>query len=158
MRRKVAITRSLVNDPDLLVYDEPASGLDPLTTDAVLDFVGDWSEDGKTIVLSAHNLYHIERVCDRVAIMNEGRIVARGTVPEIRDAHGDVEYRVHTSVAVPGSTQENGTHVSVVEDMDAVDRLRDSAGQRGGSVTDIRTREPSLEEVFLELTGAPREA
>jgi ABC-2 type transport system ATP-binding protein len=157
MRRKVAIARSLVNDPDLLVYDEPASGLDPLTTDAVLDFVGDLSEDGKTIVLSAHNLYHIERVCDRVAIMNEGRIVARGTVPEIRDAHGDVEYRVHTSVAVPGSTQENGTHVSVVGDMDAVDRLRDTAADRGGSVTDIRTREPSLEEVFLELTGS-REA
>jgi len=152
MKRKVAIARSLVNDPDVLVFDEPASGLDPLTTDVVLEFVAELGADGKTIVLSAHNLYHVERVCDRVAIMNEGRIVARGTIPEIRDAHGEVEYRVHTSVTVPGSVRTNGSHVSVVDDMASVERIRTMAAEHGGEVTDIRTREPSLEAVFLALT------
>ncbi|MFB6129581.1 MAG: ABC transporter ATP-binding protein, partial [Salinigranum sp.] len=63
MKRKVAIARSLVNDPDLLIYDEPASGLDPLTTNYVLEFTRELSEAGKTVVFSAHNLYHVESVC-----------------------------------------------------------------------------------------------
>lgn len=60
MKRKVAIARSLVNDPDVLVYDEPVSGLDPLTTNEVLRFVEELAEDGKTVVFSAHNLYHVD--------------------------------------------------------------------------------------------------
>ncbi len=153
MKRKVAIARSLVNDPEVLVYDEPASGLDPLTTNFVLEFIGELSEAGKTVVLSAHNLYHVEQVCDRVAIMTGGEIVARGTVADIRDAHGEVEYHVYTSVAVPDSAAENGRHKTVVEDMDGVEAVRAAAEERGGEVADIQTREPSLEEVFLALAG-----
>jgi len=73
MKRKVAIARSLVNDPDVLVYDEPASGLDPVTTNSVLEFTRELRSTGKTVVFSAHNLYHVESVCDRVAVMDEGR-------------------------------------------------------------------------------------
>lgn len=65
MKRKVAIARSLVNDPDLLIYDEPASGLDPLTTNVVLDFVQELRDEDKTVVFSAHNLFHVESICDR---------------------------------------------------------------------------------------------
>jgi ABC-2 type transport system ATP-binding protein len=153
MKRKVAIARSLVNDPDVLVYDEPASGLDPLTTDVVLEFTGELAGEGKTIVLSAHNLFHVERVCDRIAIMNEGEIVSRGTMADIRDAYGGVEYRVFTTVELPDSVARNGSHVTVVEDMAAVESVREAAADRGGEVTDIRTNEPSLEEIFLDVTG-----
>jgi ABC-2 type transport system ATP-binding protein len=153
MKRKVAIARSLVNDPDVLVYDEPASGLDPLTTDVVLEFTGELAAEGKTIVLSAHNLFHVERVCDRIAIMNEGAIVSRGTMAEIREAHGGVEYRVFTTVELAESVPKNGAHVTVVEDMSAVESIRAAAADAGGEVTDIRTNEPSLEEIFLEVTG-----
>jgi ABC-2 type transport system ATP-binding protein len=153
MKRKVAIARSLVNDPDVLIYDEPASGLDPLTTDVVLEFTGELSADGKTIVLSAHNLFHIERVCDRVAIMNEGEIVTRGTIEDIRADYGGVEYRVFTTVELPDSVPRNGAYMTVVEDMGAVERLRERVTERGGEITDIRTDEPSLEDIFLDLTG-----
>jgi ABC-2 type transport system ATP-binding protein len=153
MKRKVAIARSLVNDPDVLIFDEPASGLDPLTTDVVLEFTGELSADGKTIVLSAHNLFHIERVCDRVAIMNEGDIVTRGTIEAIREDYGGVQYRVFTTVELPDSTKRNGAYVTVVDDMAAVERLRERARERGGEVADIRTDEPSLEDIFLDLTG-----
>jgi ABC-2 type transport system ATP-binding protein len=153
MKRKVAIARSLVNDPDVLIYDEPASGLDPLTTNYVLEFVRELRDAGKTVLFSAHNLYHVESVCDRVAIMNRGEIVARGTVPEIRDEYGTTEYRVFTSVAVDGATQEGDRHVVTVDDMAAVEDVRERATAAGGEVIDIRTREPSLEDIFLDLAA-----
>jgi ABC-2 type transport system ATP-binding protein len=153
MKRKVAIARSLVNDPDVLVYDEPASGLDPLTTNYVLEFTKELSEAGKTVVFSAHNLYHVESVCDRVIIMNEGRVVARGTVPEIRTEHGTTAYHVYTTVPVEGSEPSGDRYRTVVEDMDAVDAVREAAQAADGEVDDIRTREPSLEDIFLDLAG-----
>jgi ABC-type multidrug transport system ATPase subunit len=84
MKRKVAIARSLVNDPEVLIYDEPASGLDPLTTNEVLKFVAELADEGKTVLFSAHNLYHVEDVCDRVIVMIDGEIVARA--PSARSA------------------------------------------------------------------------
>jgi ABC-2 type transport system ATP-binding protein len=153
MKRKVAIARSLVNDPDVLVYDEPASGLDPLTTNYVLEFTKELSEAGKTVVFSAHNLYHVESICDRVIIMNEGRVVARGTVPEIRAEHGTTAYHVYTTVPVEGSEPSGDRYRTVVGDMDAVDAVREAAQAADGEVDDIRTREPSLEDIFLDLAG-----
>jgi ABC-2 type transport system ATP-binding protein len=196
MKRKVAIARSLVNDPEVLIYDEPASGLDPLTTNYVLEFTRELADAGKTVVFSAHNLYHVESICDRVIIMNRGEVIARGTVPEIREAHGTTEYRVYTTVPVAdgaaaavvaggdGSTRTgerrrrrdrrpeattNGTtgaagadaadtgsadrYETVVESMDQVEAIRTAAEEAGGEVVDIRTREPSLEDIFLDLAG-----
>jgi ABC-2 type transport system ATP-binding protein len=151
MKRKVAIARSLVNDPDVLVYDEPASGLDPLTTNYVLEFVDELSDDGKTVLFSAHNLYHVESVCERVAIMNRGSIVARGTVPEIREQYGTTEYRVFTSVSLSETEPVGDRHAVTVADMTAVESVRTAATEAGGEVVDIRTDEPSLEEIFLDL-------
>ena len=153
MKRKVAIARSLVNDPDVLIYDEPASGLDPLTTNYVLEFVRELRDAGKTVLFSAHNLYHVESVCDRVAIMNRGDIVARGTVPEIRKEYGTTDYRVFTSVPVDGAEPAGDRHVVTVADMDAVEGVRGRAAAAGGEVVDIRTREPSLEDIFLDLAA-----
>ncbi|EMA03644.1 ABC transporter ATP-binding protein [Haloferax denitrificans] len=157
MKRKVAIARSLVNDPDLLIYDEPASGLDPLTTNVVLEFVRELRDEDKTVVFSAHNLFHVESICDRVVIMNRGEIIARGTVPEIRAEHGETTYRVFTTVplaeTLPADDGADGEerHVAVVDEMAAVESLRERAEAAGGRVADIRTDEASLEDIFLRL-------
>jgi ABC-2 type transport system ATP-binding protein len=158
MKRKVAIARSLINDPDVLIYDEPASGLDPLTTNYVIDFTSDLSEQGKTIVFSAHNLYHVETICDRVAIMNEGHVVAQGALDELRAEYGDTEYHVYTTVEVPDSVAENGRYRRVVDSMDRVEATRDAAEAAGGEVVDIRTAESSLEELFLDIAESGVEA
>ncbi|TKX60286.1 ABC transporter ATP-binding protein [Halorubrum sp. SS7] len=165
MKRKVAIARSLVNDPDVLVYDEPASGLDPVTTNSVLAFTRELRETGKTVVFSAHNLYHVESVCDRVVVMNEGRIVARGSVDGIRERHGETTYRVFSDAepaATPAladldaATEEVGDRYrTAVPSMDAVAAVREAVGDTGGEVVDIRSREPSLEDVFLDIVGRP---
>ncbi|GAD53591.1 hypothetical protein MBEHAL_2351 [Halarchaeum acidiphilum MH1-52-1] len=154
MKRKVAIARSLVNDPEVLIYDEPASGLDPTTTNVVIEFTRDLAAQGKTIVFSAHDLHHVESVCDRVAIVADGRIAAKGTLAEIRADHGRVEYRVFTDVAVPDATEvEDGRYRTTVESMAGVDDVRERARAAGGDVVDIRTRESTLEDVFLAVTG-----
>ncbi|MGQ3414209.1 ABC transporter ATP-binding protein [Natrinema sp. LN54] len=167
MQRKVAIARALVNDPDVLIFDEPASGLDPLTTNYIIEFTRELSEEGKTIVFSAHNLFHVESICDRIVIMNDGRIVARGTLEAIRDAHGGTEYHVYATDdgsagldATAGPlevTRENGQVRHVVGDMAAVDAVRDAVEAAGGRVTDIQTETPSLEEIFLEVASEPAE-
>jgi ABC-2 type transport system ATP-binding protein len=153
MTRKVAIARSLVSDPDVLIYDEPASGLDPLTTNYIVEFTRELAESGRTVVFSAHNLFHVESSCDRVAVMNDGRIVARGSVETIREEHGQTEYHVYTSVPVEGAIKENGTYRRVVESMDAVEETRELAAESGGGVEDIQTHTPSLEDIFLELAA-----
>ncbi|MFB6173490.1 MAG: ATP-binding cassette domain-containing protein [Halobacteriales archaeon] len=158
MKRKVAIARSLINDPDVLIYDEPGSGLDPLTTNYIIDFTRELGEQGKTIVFSAHNLYHVESICDRVAIMNEGAIVAKGDLDELQAEYGRTEYHVYTTVDVPGAARENGHYRRVVESMDAVDETREAAREAGGEVVDIRTEESSLEEVFLNVAEDDPEA
>ncbi|WP_086887190.1 ABC transporter ATP-binding protein [Natrarchaeobaculum aegyptiacum] len=165
MKRKVAITRALVNDPDVLIFDEPASGLDPLTTNYIIEFVEELRETGKTIVFSAHNLYHVERICDRVAVMNDGRIVARGTVEEIREAHGTTEYHVTTTVDCSDAlaalepdprleTTSYDDYVEhVVESMAHVEAIREVVDAHGGQVIDIQTETPSLEDIFLEIAA-----
>ena len=153
MKRKVAIARSLVNDPDVLVYDEPAAGLDPLTTNYVVEFTRELADEGRTVLFSAHNLYHVEEVCDRVAIMNDGEIVARGTPEALRERYGGTEYHVFTTVPVDGSEPSERGHRVVVDAMDAVERVRERATVMGGEVCDIRTVEPSLERVFLDVAG-----
>ncbi|WP_340099811.1 ABC transporter ATP-binding protein [Salinibaculum salinum] len=156
MKRKVAIARSLINDPDVLVYDEPASGLDPLTTNYIIEFTERLAEEGKTIVFSAHNLFHVESICDRVAIMNEGTIVAKGDLETLQAEYGETEYHVYTTVEVPESVQKNGRYRRVVDSMDAVDVTRTAAQDAGGEVVDIRTKESSLEEVFLNVAESGR--
>jgi ABC-2 type transport system ATP-binding protein len=154
MKRKVAIARSLINDPDVLIYDEPASGLDPLTTNSVLEFTRELRDDDKTVIFSAHNLYHVESVCDRVIIMNEGRIIARGSVDDIREEYGEMTYRVYTDIDLPETeTTSDGRRRAVVDTMADVESLQEAAEAAGGSVVDIRTDEPSLESLFLDLTG-----
>jgi ABC-2 type transport system ATP-binding protein len=156
MKRKVAIARSLINDPEVLVYDEPGSGLDPLTTNYIIEFTRELGEQGKTVVFSAHNLFHVESICDRVAIMNEGEIVAEGDLAALQEAYGETEYHVYTTVEVPGSVRENSRYKRVVEDMAAVEETRTAAEDAGGQVVDIRTEESSLEEVFLNVAREGR--
>lgn len=153
MRRKVAIARSMVNDPAVVVYDEPASGLDPATTAEVVNFTRELADDGRTVVFSAHNLHHVEDVCDRVAIMHEGSIVTQGSLANIREEYGGTTYRVETTVPVPGSEQSGKTHVVEVANMSDVEAVRTAAEEADGQVADIRTEDPSLEDIFLSVTG-----
>lgn len=93
MKQKVSIARSIVHDPPVLIFDEATSGLDVLVARALLDAVAELRDQGKCIVFSTHIMREAERLCDRIAILHRGRILAEGTLEALREEHaqGDLE-------------------------------------------------------------------
>ncbi len=89
MKQKVSIARALVHDPPVLIFDEPTAGLDILVQRAVLTSIADLRGRGKTILFSTHIMREVEKLCDRVAIMARGRVVAAGSLPELRAEYGE---------------------------------------------------------------------
>ena len=87
MKQKVSIARALVHDPSVLIFDEPTAGLDILVQRAVLKSIAELRGRGKTILFSTHIMREVEKLCDRVAIMSKGTIVATGTLHELREAY-----------------------------------------------------------------------
>lgn len=88
MRQKVSIARALVHDPPVLIFDEPTVGLDVLAARAVLEIVAALRKDGKCIIFSTHIMREAEKLCDRIAILHEGKIVAQGTLDDLRQQAG----------------------------------------------------------------------
>ena len=88
MKQKVSIARAIVHDPPVLIFDEATSGLDVLVARALLDIVAELRDEGKCIVFSTHIMREAERLCDRLAIMHHGKILAEGTVDEMKQQHG----------------------------------------------------------------------
>jgi sodium transport system ATP-binding protein len=89
MKQKVSIARALVNDPPVLIFDEPTAGLDILVQRAVLDSIKQLRGRGKTILFSTHIMREVEKLCDRVAIMSKGEIVVCGTLDDLRQMHNE---------------------------------------------------------------------
>lgn len=89
MRQKVSIARAVVHDPPILILDEPTAGLDVLVARTFLDFIEDAREAGRCVLFSTHIMSEAERLCDRIAILHQGRILAEGTLPGLREATGE---------------------------------------------------------------------
>ena len=159
MKRKTAIARSLIHDPGFLVYDEATSGLDPMTSRFIADYLRRLKSDGKTIVLSAHNLYQVEAICDKVMILRRGKMVAFGTMHELRDQFGSLTYTIFFSIEDPGKLvghskpyrQEEGLFVLEAEDMKDLNECTTAITGSGGRVEKIESRYPSLEEMLLKI-------
>ncbi len=92
MRQKVSIARAIVHDPPVLVFDEATSGLDVLVARALLKTISELRDQGKCILFSTHIMREVERLCDRVAVMHRGHILAEGTLPELLDRHQESDF------------------------------------------------------------------
>jgi len=144
MKRKVAIARSLINDPQLLIYDEPTSGLDPQTAHYILGFIKTMKERGKTVIFSAHNLAQVESICDRVLIMKLGGSVANGSINELKEQYG-------TTIHSITYQSEGLSQILTISNMDEINRAVKDIMDGGGVITDISVTESDLEEIFLKL-------
>ncbi len=87
MKQKVSAARAIVHDPPVLIFDEATTGLDVLVARALLDAIAELRDHGKCILFSTHIMREAERLCDRVAIMHRGNILAEGSIDELRDQH-----------------------------------------------------------------------
>jgi ABC-2 type transport system ATP-binding protein len=158
MKRKVAIARSLIHDPSILIFDEPTSGLDPMTSRFIVDYLRELKSAGKTIILSAHNLYQVEAICDRVMILRRGKTVADGTMPELREMFGSITYHIYFTA--PRIGEVSLAHNPVVEggffradafSIEEMNAITTAISRAGGAVDRIESRYPSLEEMMIKI-------
>lgn len=142
MRQRAALLAALIHSPELLFLDEPTSGLDPAARAEVHRMLAELRSAGTTVFLTTHDMAEADSVCDRIAILDEGRIVAEGAPQSLK-----LRYARNRVVVV---TRTRGV-VETAKDASAADGLRDLFA--AGEVLSIHSDEPNLEEVFLELTG-----
>jgi sodium transport system ATP-binding protein len=88
MKQKVSIARTLVHDPSVMIFDEPTGGLDVMAARAILAFIRECRENGKTVVFSTHVMSEAEKLCDRIGILQDGKLLAEGTLAELRARYG----------------------------------------------------------------------
>jgi ABC-2 type transport system ATP-binding protein len=168
-KQRLAMACALVSDPELLFLDEPTTGLDPQARRHLWDLVDQLKQAGRTIILTTHYMEEAERLCDRVAIMDHGKIIAQGTPPQliasvggehivefaVTGAAGLVDPSVFTTIpGVQSHRVDAGLHqLSVSELHIAVPRIIDAVAGQGLHLTELRTHSASLEDVFVRLTG-----
>ena len=155
MKRKTAIARTLLHDPDVLILDEPNSGLDPLTSFFIINYLKTLKREGKTIILSAHNLFHVETICDRVGIIKNGKLLVFDTMDAIRARLGKREYQVvfHADQAGLKLDYEHvgGNYVFRTADVDAIAGMLETVSANAWTLVDLSMRESALEEIYVKL-------
>ncbi|OPX75539.1 MAG: Trehalose/maltose import ATP-binding protein MalK [Methanoregulaceae archaeon PtaU1.Bin059] len=158
MKRKAAIARSLMHDPSLLIYDEATSGLDPMTSRHIVDFLKDLRERGKTIVLSAHNLYQVEAICDRILILRRGARVAFGSMQELREMFGSIFYFIYFTIGditkvegLASYVKDGGYFRAKATSVEEMGRISNAIVTSGGAVERIESHYPSLEEMLVKI-------
>lgn len=145
-RQRVALARALLHRPKLLFLDEPTSGLDPTAVASFHDLLQELRQGGVTIVLSSHDMAEADLLCDRVAILDRGRMVACDTPASLKSAYGR---RTVEAVVQTASGQKE-----LVWNLDAPDSVeRFAECSRMGRILSLRSTEASLAEVFVHLTG-----
>jgi ABC-2 type transport system ATP-binding protein len=158
MKRKVAIARSLLHDPAVLIYDEPSSGLDPMTSRTIIEFLKELRGQQKTIIFSAHNLFQVEEICDRVMILRRGKEVACGTIGELREMFGSITYTLTFSI---GDLSRLGNHRNYRKDgiyysvdgldIDGMNELSCALPPAGGRVERVESHYPTLEQMLVKI-------
>ncbi len=159
MKQKLAVVAALQHDPEVLILDEPTSGLDPLVQQEFYAILREFSVKGRTVFFSSHVLSEVERLCDRVAVIREGRIV---TVDEIAALREKMVRRMTVTFAGPVPAEQIAVAgTSVVETVGNTVTLNVGAGLdallkriAGFEVVDLEYERPNLEETFLELYSA----
>jgi lipooligosaccharide transport system ATP-binding protein len=164
MKRRLLIARALINDPEIVVLDEPTTGLDPQARHLVWDRLRALTAEGKTLVLTTHYMEEAARLCDRLVIMEGGRIIASGTPKQLVEKHVSpqvLEFRASPNAVegllplvepVADAVERTGEEVllAYTENADAlVAQVQDS----GVEVENTVYRQAGLEDVFLRLTG-----
>jgi ABC-2 type transport system ATP-binding protein len=168
-KQRLALACALVGDPEFLFLDEPTTGLDPQARRQLWDLIEQFKAAGRTILLTTHYMDEAERLCDRVAIMDHGKVIALASPRELIASIG-VEHVVEFSTAVAARpldlsalghmegvrdvVQQNGSvQLQVTELHSAVPALLAELSRQGVALTELRTHSATLEDVFVTLTG-----
>lgn len=147
MKQRALLARAVLHRPRILFLDEPTSGLDPASADRIHRLLEELNREGMTIFLTSHNMQEVDRLCRRVAFLNQGAIAAMGEPAELKLQHATNEVVVRVETA--GGTVEE--HVLTMSGEESAERI--AQWIRRGELRSIHSREPSLAEIFIKLTG-----
>ncbi len=165
MKRRLNIACSLLHSPSIVLLDEPTVGVDPQSRERIYEMLGALQKSGVSVVLTTHHLEEAEQRCQRILIIDHGRIVASGTLDElVQSSLGDrrsvlvsTDAAWPAGVALPAGAKvgDNGRsiHADLPDLGGSLARLIDEIGRAGRQVTDVRVTGSSLQEVFIALTG-----
>ncbi|MBQ3523956.1 MAG: ATP-binding cassette domain-containing protein [Clostridia bacterium] len=165
-QQKVQLIATLITNPDLIILDEPFSGLDPVNASLLKDLVKDLIKDGKLVLFSSHQMNYIEEFCNEILILNGGKIVLGGAIKDIKRSYARniIEITTENSTAIAdflNTSQHNFIkRVIVNEDNITVtltdenfkDKLMENLSQLGNSIDGFAVKEPSLNEIFVSYT------
>lgn len=147
-RQRVALARALLHDPELIILDEPTSGFDPAATAAFHQLIRELRARGRTLVIASHDMAEVEALCDRVAILDRGRLVACDSPAALKARHGRRAVRVTVARGAGTETETLQWPLEEAAWIEAVARYRAE-----GTLLALHTEEATLAEVFLRTTG-----
>jgi lipooligosaccharide transport system ATP-binding protein len=163
MKRRLTVARALINEPDLLLLDEPTTGLDPQARHLVWDRLYRLKQRGVTLVLTTHYMDEAEQLCDRLVVMDKARIVAEGSPRQLIEEYStrevtELRFPVGVQETLDGQLEGLGERIELLPDRvlvysDDGEAAAAAAHQRGLAPETVLVRRSSLEDVFLRLTG-----
>ncbi len=161
MQQRLQLIASVVHDPDLIFLDEPFQGLDPVNVERIKGFIADLAQEGKTVVLSTHQMNLVEALCDRILLINRGRSVLYGPLTEIKHQFAPHAVRVQSSAipaGLPGVIsveQDNGAHILHLAEGVSPQSVLRTLVDSGAEIQMFEVSPVPLEDIFVQVvTGS----
>ncbi len=160
-QQKVQLGITMMGDPDLLILDEPTKGFDPVNRKLLLDIVEEERQKGTTVIMITHHMEEVERLCDRVLLLKDGRAVVYGRTEDIKDQAGNNIIRITFNGQIPGSNEiytisnqtKTTAELTLREGKTAKDVL-ESLVDQGVDIRQYSVERPSLDDIFVNIYGA----
>ncbi len=164
-QQKIQLIASLLHNPELLILDEPFSGLDPVNVEMLKKAILDFQKQGATIVFSSHRMDHVEELCDNMSILDKGKLIVHGSIRDIKRSFGKQNVRLHSEADLAPLGGLSGVEKYTPQRFGAVFQVADDRiGQtllaealKLGPVQQFAVEEPTLEEIFIAEVGRSHE-
>jgi ABC-2 type transport system ATP-binding protein len=158
MQQKAQLITTLAHDPQLIIIDEPFSGLDPVNTQMVKDLLREERDKGKTIVMCTHQMHQVEELCDRLVLINRGRVMLYGKLSDIRRQYSGQEVIVHPlnglPAQIPGVSQierDNSGYILHLTDQTTPQAILKNLVEQGIALERFEVALPTLDEIFIQV-------
>ena len=158
MQQKAQLIATLIHQPELIIIDEPFSALDPVNTQMVKDIFRQERERGVTIVMCSHQMHQVEALCDRIAMIHQGRVVLYGPLADIRRQYASQEVIITSPLPLPADMpgvaaigSQNGSSLLHLAEGTTSDQILKTLVERGIPIESFAVATPSLEEIFIQI-------
>ena len=158
-QQKVQLGITIMNDPDLLILDEPTKGFDPVNRRLLMDIIEEHQQKGATVVFVTHQMEEVERLCDRVLLLKDGQARLYGTVDEVKKEFGDDEIEIVSEHAIPKNPKlydikrKEGSTVTLSPRVDSF-AIQRSLVAAGVAYSRFEIKRPSLDDIFVQIYGS----